>query len=92
MIDNDGTARLGDFGITGFITDPTGVESNRKITSRPRVVRYLAPELLDSSELQFYLSDSNPTKESDVYAIAMTTYQARSSHFAWPLLTSLFYC
>ena len=63
---------MGDFGITGVITDPTVVEPGIT-TSRPGVVRYMAPELLNPT--QFHLQNSNPTKESDVYSLAMSTYE-----------------
>ena len=38
----------------------------------------MAPELLNP--LQFNLADSNPSKESDVYSLAMTAFEVRSSH------------
>ena len=47
------------------------------MTWKQGYVRYMAPELLNPS--QFCLPNSNPTKESDVYSIAMTTYQERLS-------------
>ena len=49
-------------------------------TSSPRVVRYMAPELL--SPEQFGFTHSNPSKESDVYSFAMTVYEVFSSHLA----------
>ena len=64
---------MGDFGITGVITDPTVVEPGSTTTSKPGVVRYMAPELLNPT--QFHLQNSNPTKESDVYSLAMTAYE-----------------
>lgn len=42
-------------------------------TAKPGVTRYMAPELLFPQ--QFGYTDSNPSKESDVYAFAMTAYQ-----------------
>ena len=38
----------------------------------------MAPELLNPP--QFSLPNSNPSKESDVYSLAMTAYEVRSSH------------
>ena len=73
MITDDGIARLGDFGITGIVTDPTVVEPGSTTTTKPGVVRYMAPELLNPS--QFGLANSNPSKESDVYSLAMTAYE-----------------
>jgi serine/threonine protein kinase len=55
----------------------TVMESGSTTTSKPGVVRYMAPELLDPP--QFGLADSSPSKESDVYSLAMTTYEVRSS-------------
>jgi len=73
LITKDGAARLGDFGITGVITDPTVVEPGSTTTSKPGVVRYMAPELLNPT--QFELQNSNPSKESDVYSLVMTAYE-----------------
>ena len=73
LIDEGGIARLGDFGITGIITDPTVVEPGSTTTSKPGLVRYMAPELL--------LDPMNrPSKESDVYSLAMAAFEVRSSH------------
>ena len=76
MIGEDDTARLADFGIIGVILDPADESATLKLYNSNRV-RYMAPELL--SPPQFRLPNSNPTKESDVYSFAMTTYQACSS-------------
>jgi len=46
----------------------------------------MAPELLNPS--QFSLSNSNPSKESDIYSLAMTAYEVTSSHHKWSSLTS----
>jgi len=77
LITEEGNARLGDYGITGVITDPTVVEPGSTTTSKAgTVVRYMAPELLNPS--QFSLTNSNPSKESDVFSFAMTTYEVSS--------------
>ena len=76
LIDKNGIARLGDFGITGVITDPTVIDPGRTTSSQPGVVRYMAPELLNPT--QFHLQNGNPTKESDVFSFAMTTYEVSS--------------
>ena len=60
------------------MTDPTVVEPGNTTTSKPGVVRYMAPELLNPS--QFDRLDSNPTKESDIYSLAVTTFEVRSPH------------
>ena len=79
MITEDGDARLGDFGITAIITDPTVVERDSMTTSKPGVTRYMAPELLNPQ--QFGFKHSNPSKESDVYSFAMTAYEVFYSYF-----------
>ncbi|KAF9645572.1 kinase-like protein [Thelephora ganbajun] len=73
LITEDGIARVGDFGITGVITDPTVVDPGSTTRSKPGAVRYMAPELLNP--LQFNFSDSNPSKESDIYSLTMTAYE-----------------
>jgi len=60
------------------ITDPTVVESGSTAASKPGVVRYMAPELLNPT--QFNLLSSIPSKESDVYSLAMTAYEACFCH------------
>jgi len=54
------------------------VEPGSTTTSKPGVVRYMAPELLNPP--QFSLPNSNPSKESDIYSLAMTAYEVRSSN------------
>ena len=46
--------------------------------SKPGVFRYMAPELLNP--LQFKLLVRNPSKESDVYSLAMTAFEVHLSH------------
>ena len=41
----------------------------------------MAPELLNP--LQFNLANSNPSKESDVYSLAMTAYEVRLPQVAY---------
>lgn len=73
LITEGGTACIGDFGITGIITDPAVVEPASTTTSKRGVVHYMAPELLNPS--QFLLTNSNPSKETDVYSLAMSAYE-----------------
>jgi len=68
------------------ITDPTVVEPGSTAESKPGAVRYTAPELLDPT--QFNLPNSNPSKESDIYSLAMTVYEVVSCHTARSPLTS----
>jgi len=75
LITEEGAACLGDFGITGTITDPT-VVSRETPTTKPGASRYMAPELLYPR--QFGLKNSNPSKESDIYSFSMTAYKVLS--------------
>jgi len=50
-----------------------GTTGSTKTSSKPGVVRYMAPEQIDP--LGFGLPNGNPTKESDVYSFAMTAYE-----------------
>jgi serine/threonine protein kinase len=81
MITDEGTACIGNFGIAGTITDTdaSGDGWNSVPTSKPSVVRYMAPELLDPSTAQ--VTRRNPLNESDIYSLAMTSYQVCSPHF-----------
>ena len=78
LITEEGDARIGDFGITAIISDPDVVERTNLATSSPGVIRYMAPELLNPK--QFGLKRSNPSKETDVYSFAMTSYKVFSSY------------
>lgn len=80
LISDDGTACLGDFGITNIITDAAILGPDFEGILLPDVLRYTAPELLNSSQLR--RPNSSPTKESDVYSFVMTAYEVPSSHTA----------
>ena len=67
--------RLGDFVIKSFITGTTAVDSK---SSNPHAACYIAPELLDPK--QFNLDHHNPSKESDVFSLALTAYEVLSSY------------
>ena len=54
------------------------MDSSGVTSPSPDTVRYTAPELLNPSG--FGLEDSIPTRESDIYAFGMVTYQVRSAH------------
>lgn len=81
MIDDGGAACIADFGIASIITDSTIVDPDNTTTPEPGVVRYMAPELLNPS--QFHLQTSLPTKESDVYSLAVTAYEVGSVYAAY---------
>lgn len=80
LITQEGVARLGDFGMMGIVTDPTAVEPTSTTVPKPGVVRYMAPEILNPR--QFGLDNGKPSKESDVYSLAMTAYEVRSPQTA----------
>jgi len=50
-------------------------------SSTPGVVRYMAPELFNPA--LFSLPNSDSSKESDVYSLAMTAYEVRSFHIVY---------
>lgn len=58
--------------------DPTAVELDSTAMPKPGIVRYMAPELLNPS--QFGLPGRSPTKESDVYSLAVTAYEVDLTH------------
>lgn len=80
LIAEGGVARLADYGMMGIIIDPTLVEPSNTTIPKPGIVRYMAPELLNPS--QFNLESGSPSKESDVYSLAMTIYEVGSSQAA----------
>jgi len=75
LIDQNGHARLADFGLLTIVSDPTDFA-----TSSPFVIsgttRWMSPELLDPDQLG--LENSRPTKESDCYALGMVIYEVLS--------------
>ena len=78
LIDHDFRPRLTDYGLVAIVSDPTTAEPGDTSPSLG-TARYMAPELLNPSG--FGLKDSNPTKDSDIYALGMVTYQVRNPHF-----------
>jgi serine/threonine protein kinase len=47
-------------------------------TSKPGVIRYMAPELLNPLECS--VRGSAPSEEGDIYSLAMTAYEVLSSY------------
>ena len=60
---NDGTIKLGDFGISVLIDSPLNVNENKKIMG---TVQYLSPELVYGKK---------PSFQSDIYALGITFYE-----------------
>ena len=69
LISDDGTALVGDFGLSVFASD----HSNNYSSQRGGHERSIAPELLDPS--QFGLLSSRPTFCSDVYSLGVLYYE-----------------
>lgn len=83
LIDRDFPPRLADYGF------PLRLDVVEGECRRYDDLQYLAPELLNPSS--FGLRNRTPTKESDVFAFGMVTYQARyySSFREWRLDSQL---
>lgn len=71
MIDNNGHARLTDFGLLEMISEESSCGSGGAAS-----IRWMSPELLVPG--QFGLEESHPTKESDCYALGMVIYEVLS--------------
>ena len=72
MIDQEGHARLADFGLLAIVSDP-GHPTTSSSYTKTGTTRWMSPELIDPG--QFGLGDSRPTKESDCYAFGMVIYE-----------------
>lgn len=64
-----------------IITNPAIVDPGSLIKPNPKATRYTAPELLNPSK--FNLTYASPSRESDIYSLAMTAYEVRSSRTAY---------
>ena len=75
MIDHTGQARLADFGLLTFVSDPTDPTNSGSVTCAG-TTRWMSPELLHPE--QFGFEQSWPTKESDCYALGMVILEVLS--------------
>jgi len=75
VIDQDGHARLADFGLLIIVSDPTNPTVSTSVAPAG-TTRWMSPELLDPDN--FGSKDSRPTKESDCYAFGMVVYEVLS--------------
>jgi serine/threonine protein kinase len=75
LIDQDGHARLADFGLLTIISDSTNPTVSSYSVSGG-TTRWMSPELLEAHQLG--AKDSRPTKESDCYALGMVIYEVLS--------------
>ena len=87
MIDRGGHARLADFGLLTFVSDPVNPTASSSLTTIGGTARWMSPELLDPE--QFHLKDSRPTKESDCYALGMVVYEVLSGQVPFTLVKVL---
>jgi len=78
LIDEHGNARLADFGLLVFVSDPTNPTVSSSYTPAG-TTRWMSPELLDPD--RFGPKDGRPTKESDSYALGMVIYEVLSGEF-----------
>lgn len=75
LIDQNGHARLADFGLLTIVSTPSGL-SFSSTTSKGGTTRWMSPELLSPD--RFNLDNSRPTRESDCYALGMVIYEVLS--------------
>ena len=75
MIDQNGLARLADFGLLTFVSDPTYPTNSSSVTNAG-TTRWMSPELLHPE--QFGLKWSRPTERSDCYALGMVILEVLS--------------
>ena len=72
LIDQDGHARLADFGLLTIVSDPTHFTTSGS-ASTGGTTRWMSPELLHPE--QFGSNHGRPTTESDCYALGMVVYE-----------------
>jgi len=73
LIDNDGHARLADFGLLAIVSDSTRSMTSNSLESAG-TTRWMSPERLDPPRFSF--KTGRPTKESDCYAFGMVILEA----------------
>ena len=83
LVDQDGHARLADFGLLTIISDQTGFTTASSASSGG-TTRWMSPELLHPE--QFGSDNSRPTKESDCYALGMVIYEVLTGQPPFTLL------
>jgi serine/threonine protein kinase len=75
LVNQQGNACLADFGLLTIISDPTNPTTSSSSTEGG-TTRWMSPELLDPERFGF--KDSQPTIESDCYALGMVIYEVLS--------------
>ena len=81
MIDEDGHARLADFGLLTIASDPAHPTASSSAQSAG-TTRWMSPELLDPE--RFGSVDGRPTKESDCYALGMVVLEVLTGQAPFP--------
>ena len=77
LIDQDGHARLADFGLLTIISDPRYLLSSSSHT-QGGTARWMSPERINPQ--QFGFKDSCPSKPSDCYSLGMVIYETISGN------------
>ena len=77
LIDSNLQPRLTDHGIAHLMDNEMVYYFPSTTFSSEVGIRYMAPELLNPSN--FRLEGSSPTKESDIYAFGLVTYQVSTA-------------
>jgi len=75
LIDQDGRARLADFGLLIIVSDST-YHTSSSTPGGAGTTRWMSPELLDP--VRFGCEDGRATKESDCYALGMVILEVLS--------------
>ena len=82
LVDQDGHARLADFGLLTIISDQTGLTTSSS-PSTGGTTRWMSPELLHPERFG-YDNGCRPTKESDCYALGMVIYEVLTGQPPFP--------
>ena len=72
LIDNDGNARLADFGLLTIVPDSTRATTTT-LPGGSGTLRWMSPELIDP--VRSGAKNGRPTKESDCYALGMVVLE-----------------
>ena len=76
MVDQNGRARLVDFRLLTFISDPTNPTTTSTVNNSGGTRRWMSPELLYPQK--FGLERSRPSQSSDCYALGMVILEVLS--------------
>lgn len=78
LVDEDGHARLADFGLLKIVSDPALNFVSSSSNTQGGTVRWMSPELIDPK--MFGFEKSRLTIHSDCYALGMVIYETISGH------------